>query len=178
MSHTDEDYDHPIEHHDPSEGFDRSEPNTPAIWLFTVVSVLGLVLVIAAVQGYFEQIWKEAVYDRVLSVPSEQLQDVRNRDAWNLTHYMYGNLDKSTNRVRIPIDKAMQAFAAEAAAGKLFYPAKATAIKVEEPAAGAAPAAGAPAAAPGAGSASGAAPVNGAPAAMAAPAATPTANKK
>ena len=135
MSHSDEAYDHPIEHHDPQEGFDATEPNTPAIWLFTIVSVVGLVLVIVAVQGYFEQIYKEAVYQRVLSVPSEQLQDVRNRDAWNLTHYMYGNLDKSTNRVRIPIDKAMQTFAAEAAAGKLFYPAKATAIKVEEPAA-------------------------------------------
>jgi hypothetical protein len=148
MSHGDDNYEHPIEHHDPQEGFDATEPNTPAIWLFTICSVVGLVLVIVAVQGYFEQIWKEAVYERVLSVPSEQLQDVRNRDAWNLSHYMYGNLDKSTNRVRIPIDKAMQMFATEAAAGKLFYPAKATAIKVEEPAAappGAAPAGTAPA---------------------------------
>jgi stringent starvation protein B len=71
---------------------------------------------------------------------------------------MYGNLDKSTNRVRIPIDKAMQAFAAEAAAGKLFYPAKATAIKVEEPAAAAAPAAGAPGGAAPAGTTPAAAP--------------------
>ena len=140
MSHSDDAYDHPIEHHDPQEGYDRTEPNTPAIWLFTVVSVLGLILVIVAVQGYFEQIWKEAVYERVLSVPSEQLREVRNRDAWNSTHYMYGNLDKSTNRVRIPIDKAMQAFATEAAAGKLFYPTKNTPIKVEEPTAAAAPA--------------------------------------
>src|SRR5579863_9818962 len=173
MSHSDDDsYDHPIEHHDPQEGFDRTEPNTPAIWLFTICSVLGLILTIVAVQGYFEQIWKEAVYERVLSVPSEQLQDVRNRDAWNLTHYMYGNLDKSTNRVRIPIDKAMQIFATEAAAGKLFYPAKATAIKVEEPAAAAAPAGGAPA-----GGAAGTAPAGGAaaPAAAAVPAATPPA---
>lgn len=166
MSHADEEYDHPIEHHDPQEGFDRSEPNTSAIWLFTIVSVLGLVLVIVAVQGYFEEIWKEAVYDRVLAVPSEQLQDVRNRDAWNLTHYMYGNLDKSTNRVRIPIDKAMQIFAAEAAAGKLFYPAKDTPIKVDEPAGAAAPAGGSPA---------GAAPAGAAPAGGAA--VTPAAKK-
>ncbi len=145
MSKSDEQYDHPIEHHNPQEGFDHTEPNTPAIWLFTVVSILGLILVIVAVQGYFEDIYKKAVYERVLSVPSEQLQDVHNRDNWNLTHYMYGNLDKSTNRVRIPIDKAMQAFAAEAAAGKLFYPAKATAIKVEEPAGGAAPTGAVPA---------------------------------
>jgi len=165
MSHSDDAYEHPIAHHDPEEGFDSTEPNTPAIWLFTVASVVGLVLVIVAVQGYFEQIWKEAVYERVLSVPSEQLQDVRNRDAWNLTHYMYGNLDKSTGRVRMPIDKAMQTFAAEAAAGKLFYPAKSTPIKKEEP--------GAAAATPGA-AAGGAAPAGAAPVA-ATPAATPAA---
>jgi hypothetical protein len=140
MSHSDDAYEHPIAHHDPQEGFDSTEPNTPAIWLFTVISVLGLVLVIVAVQGYFDQIYKQAVYERVLIAPSELLQDVRNRDAWNMTHYMYGNLDKSTNRVRIPLDKAMQTFAAEAAAGKLFYPAKPTPIKKEEPAAAAAPA--------------------------------------
>jgi hypothetical protein len=147
-----EDYDHPIAHHDPKEGFDPTEPDTPAIWLFTVGSIIGLVLVIVAVQGYFYQVYKEAVNDRVLTVPSELLQDVHNRDAWNLSHYMYGDLDKSSNRVRMPIDKAMQTFAAEAAAGKLFYPAKATAIKKEEPAATAAPAGAAPAgAAPAAG---------------------------
>jgi len=158
MSHSDDAYEHPIEHHDPQEGFDSTEPNTPAIWLFTVVSVLGLVLVIVAVQGYFDQIYKQAVYERVLIAPSELLQDVRNRDAWNMTHYMYGNLDKSTNRVRIPIDKAMQTFAAEAAAGKLFYPAKATPIKKEEPGAAAAAPAGAPADATPAGAAPPAAP--------------------
>jgi len=153
MSHSDEEYDHPIAHHDPKEGFDHTEPDTSAIWLFTIGSIIGLVLVIVAVQGYFEQIYKEAVYERVLTAPSELLQDVRNRDAWNLTHYMYGNLDKSSDRVRMPIDKAMQTFAAEAAAGKLFYPAKDTPIKKEEPdaaaaPAGASPAGAAPAAAP------------------------------
>jgi len=158
MSHADDAYEHPIEHHDPQEAFDSTEPNTPAIWLFTVVSVLGLVLVIVAVQGYFDQIYKQAVYERVLIAPSELLQDVRNRDAWNMTHYMYGNLDKSTNRVRIPIDKAMQTFAAEAAAGKLFYPAKATPIKKEEPGAAAAAPASAPADATPAGAAPPAAP--------------------
>ena len=148
MSHPDEHYEHPIAHHDPKEGFDATEPNTPAIWLFTAGSFIGLILVIVAVQGYFNQIYKDAVSERVLTVPSELLQDVRNRDAWNLSHYMYGDLDKASNRVRMPIDKAMQTFAAEAAAGKLFYPAKATPIKKEEPAAAATPAGAAPAAAP------------------------------
>src|SRR5258708_220000 len=129
MSHTDDVYEHPIEHHEPREGFDRTEPNSAAIWGFTVGSVAVLILVIVAVQGYFEQIYQTAVYQKVLSAPSGQLQDLRNRDAWNLTHYMYGDLDKASGRVRIPVDRAMEMFAREAAAGKLFYPAKPTAIK-------------------------------------------------
>jgi hypothetical protein len=135
MSHADDqDYDHPIEQHTPEEGFDRTEPNSHAIWGFTVGSVAVLILVIFAVQGYFEQIYKDAVYQRVLSAPSEQLQDVRNRDAWNLSHYMYGDLDKTSKRVRVPIEKAMQMLAEEAAAGKTFYPGKPTVPKKEEPA--------------------------------------------
>jgi len=147
MSHADGDelYEHPIEHHDPQEGFDRTEPDSPAVWGFAAGSVAVLILVIFAVQGYFEQIYKEAVYQRVLAVPSEQLQDVRNRDAWNLSHYIYGDLDKNSKRVRIPIGQAMQALATEAAAGKLFYPAKPTLPKKEEPATPAAPSGATPA---------------------------------
>jgi hypothetical protein len=135
MSHADEVYEHPIEHHEPQEGFDSTEPNAGAIWGFTIGSVIVLVLIIVAVQGYFEQLYKQAVYERVLSAPSGQLQDVRNRDSWNLSHYMYGDLNKASGRVRIPIDQAMQLFADEAAVGKLFYPAKPTLPKKEEPAA-------------------------------------------
>lgn len=134
MSHSDDVYEHPIPRHDPAEGFDRSEPNTPAIWMFTVGSVAVLVLTIVAVAAYFDQIYQEAVREKVLKAPSAQLQEVRNRDAWNLGHYMYGDLDKKSGRVRVPVDSAMQTFAQEAAAGKLFYPAKATPIKIEEPA--------------------------------------------
>jgi hypothetical protein len=143
MSHSDEVYDHPIERHDPSEGYDKTEPNSGAVWAFTVGSVAVLILVIFAVQGYFQDIYQKALYERVLSVPSEQLQDLRNRDQWNLTHYMYGDLSKASGRVRIPIDRAMETFASEAAAGKLFYPAKPTVPKKEEDQAAAAPGAAA-----------------------------------
>ena len=52
---------------------------------------------ISRVQGYFEKIWKEAVYEKVLALPSEQLQDLRNREDWNLTHYMYGDWTNRAN---------------------------------------------------------------------------------
>jgi hypothetical protein len=130
---------------DPREGFDRQEPSTGAIFGFAIGSVILLVLTIVAIQQYFEHIWTQAVYEKILAPPSEQLREVRGRDDWNLTHYMY--LDKASGQVRIPVERAMELNLQDAAAGKTFYPAKATVPKKEEPATavpGAAPAPGAP----------------------------------
>jgi hypothetical protein len=140
-SHSDDVYEHPIVHHDPKEGFDPTEPAVGAIFAFTAGSVILLVLVIVALQVYFDQVYYQAVSDKILTAPSEQLQSVRNRDAWNSTHYMYGDMKKESGRIRIPVDQAMAKFAEEAGSGKLFYPAKATPIKKEEGAQPAAPAA-------------------------------------
>lgn len=125
----------------PREGFDRAEPSAKAIAAFAIGSLLLLVLTIGAIQQYFDHIWNEAVYEKILAPPSELLHEVRGRDDWNLTHYMY--LDKASGQVRIPVDRAMELVLQDAAAGKTFYPAKATAPKKEEPAA-AVPAVGAP----------------------------------
>ena len=99
-----------------------------------------LVMTIFAIQQYFEHIWNEAVYEKVLAPPSELLHEVRGRDDWNLTHYLY--MDKTTGQVRIPVDQAMELVLKDAAAGKTFYPAKAT--RSEERGAGG-PVPGAPA---------------------------------
>jgi hypothetical protein len=125
---------------DPKEGFDRAEPSAAAIATFAISSLFLLVLTILAIQQYFDHIWSEAVYEKVLAPPSEQLREVRGRDDWNLTHYMF--MDKASGQVRIPIDQAMELNLKDAAAGKTFYPAKEYVPKVELPAV-AAPAAGA-----------------------------------
>jgi hypothetical protein len=116
--------------HEASEGFDFSEPQTPKIWLFTVGSVIVLVVVIVALQQYFDKIWNDAVYQKVLVAPSQELLDMRNRDAWKLTHYSYE--DKSKGQVRIPVDRAQELFLKEAAEGKTFYPGKPTLPKKDE----------------------------------------------
>jgi hypothetical protein len=123
--------DHKIRHADPSEGFDRREPKSGAIAFFGIGSVLLLLLTILALQAYFNHIWDEAVYEKILVPPSEQLKELHNREDWNLTHY--GLTDKTSKQIRIPVDKAMEMFAQEAAAGKLFYPAKPTVPKNEPP---------------------------------------------
>jgi hypothetical protein len=117
---------------DPKEGFDRAEPSAGAIATFAIGSLFLLVLTILAIQQYFDHIWNEAVYQKVLAPPSEQLREVRGRDDWNLTHYMF--MDKASGQVRIPIDQAMELNLKDAAAGKTFYPAKEYVPKVEQPA--------------------------------------------
>ncbi len=133
-----------IRHADPKEGFDRQEPQAGAIAGFAIGSVVLLIITIVALQAYFDKIWAEAVYEKVLAPPSEQLLQLHNREDWNLTHYGYS--DKASGTVRIPVDRAMELFKQEASSGKLFYPAKNTVPKKEEPAATPA----APEAAPGA----------------------------
>ena len=128
MSETD---DHQIRHADPKEGFDRAEPQAGAIIGFALGSVILLILTIFALQSYFNKIWQEAVYEKILAPPSDLLIQLHNRENWNLTHYGY--FDKKTGLVRVPVDKAMQEFASEASSGKLFYPAKPYAPKKEEP---------------------------------------------
>jgi hypothetical protein len=133
MSHASEEYEHPIAKHSPKEGFDRSDPHVGVIFVYTAISLLVLVLLIVAIQVYFEDLYKQAVYDKILSAPSEQLRDVRNRDAWNLSHYMYGDLNAKSGRVRIPLDKAMELNLQDAQAGKEFYTVKPYAVKPVEP---------------------------------------------
>jgi hypothetical protein len=127
---------------DPKEGFDRDEPSAGAIATFAISSLFLLVVTILAIQQYFDHIWSEAVYEKVLAPPSEQLREVRGRDDWNLTHYMF--MDKASGQVRIPIDQAMELNLRDAAAGKTFYPAKEYVPKVELPALAATPPAATP----------------------------------
>ncbi len=136
-------YDHELPHHDPQEGFDQSEPAARKITMFVIVSVITLVVTIAALQSYFEKIWNEAVYEKVLSVPGEEVGDLRSLSNWRLSHYEYA--DSTKTRVRIPYERAKELFLADQAAGKTFYPGKPTEPKPEEPATPA-PAPGAPAA--------------------------------
>ena len=133
-------YDHEPEHHDPREGFDHSEPAARKITLFVIISVITLVVTILALQAYFDKVWNEAVYEKVLSVPGEEVADLRSLANWRLSHYEFA--DPSKTRVRMPIDHAKELFLAEQAAGKTFYPGKPTEPKPEEPVTPAAPAQG------------------------------------
>jgi hypothetical protein len=129
-------YDHEIIHHDPSEGFDHTEPAARQITFFVVVSLITLAVVIGALQLYFNGAWDELAQERVLNVTPPELKDQRNLEDWRLTHYEYTTPEKTT--VRIPLDRARELFLQEVRQGKTFYPARPTTPKAEEPPAAAA----------------------------------------
>lgn len=120
-----------IRHASPSEGFDHQEPRAKSIVWLAIASVILLVLVIVGVTAYFEYLYRDMVQEKVLSAPSTQLNDLHARETEQLTKYSY--IDKDSGMVRIPVDRAMELFAQEAAGGKLFYPGKPYAPKPEEP---------------------------------------------
>lgn len=125
-------------------GFDADEPNVKGLFLFLSGMVVMFIVVAVSVTYYFNYSYEQVEQQQVLGMPSEQLAELRAREAWNLTHYGY--LDKGKGQVRLPIARAMELVASEAAAGKVKYPQADQAVKKAEPAG----AAGAQAAAPGA----------------------------
>lgn len=129
------------------EGFDRTDPSGPWVVVFTVAIVVTLVVVVFGVDYLFHETLAQNEFSQVLSQDSQELQEIRTKEAEALNHYRY--IDKEKKGVRLPIDRAMQLFAGEAAQGKLFYPAKPAPVKTPEQlaaaAGGPAGAAGAPA---------------------------------
>lgn len=125
-------YDHEIIKHDPSEGFDPTEPHTQRITIFVIASVVTLAVVIFALQNYFESVWTSLVDQTVLSAPAPDLQELRNLEDWRLTHYEYTDAQKTG--VRLPVERAKELFLQEAAQGKSFYPGRPTKPKPEAPA--------------------------------------------
>jgi hypothetical protein len=108
----------PIEANNP--GFDTAEVNARGVTIFLVVTVLMLVVVIGGVQFYFNSIQEREFYEKVMAPVSDDLRDLRAREDGQLGSYGYVNKDAGV--VRIPVSRAMQLLAKEAADGKLPYP--------------------------------------------------------
>jgi hypothetical protein len=116
---------------DPKEGFDSTEPHAPRIAFFVGISVITLIVVIGALQNYFESTWNSAVSEKVLSVAPPEMKDQRALEAWRMTHYEYTTPEK--NEVRMPLERARELVLQDAAAGRTFYPGLATTPKPEGP---------------------------------------------
>jgi len=109
-----------IPHGDHPVSYDHTEPKSRAIAIYMAVTVVFLALIGIGIQNYYQLTYENEEYTRVLSQPNWQLQDLRNKEQWELTHYSYIEKDKGT--VRIPIDQAMQLVARDAAENHPRYP--------------------------------------------------------
>ncbi|MDX2178530.1 MAG: hypothetical protein SFV18_02980 [Bryobacteraceae bacterium] len=123
------------------EGYDRQDPSGLWVLVFTLAIVVTLVVVVLGVDFLFQATLDQNVSRQVLTQEDQILQEVRTAEAEQLNHYRY--LDKEKKTVRLTIDRAMELFAAESKAGKLFYPAKPAPVKTAEELAVAAPDGGA-----------------------------------
>jgi len=140
MDHSE--YREEIAHGDHPLSYDRSEPRANAIGISMAVTTVLLIVVGIAVQQYYERVYLEHEYNVVLAPDNWALQNLRDKETWELTHYGYFEKEKGT--VRIPIEDAMKLVARDAAANAPRYPSTPYRVKT----AAELQAAGAPAVAP------------------------------
>ena len=118
-------------------GFDRQDPQAFMIALFAIASVVALILVMLAVQIFYQHGREQQIYEKVLLPVSQDLLDLRAREDSNL--HSYGYINKEKTQIRVPIERAMDLIVKEYADGKLRYSMKPTPVKPLVPAAAPAP---------------------------------------
>ena len=94
-------------------GFDRAEPNVRLIALVGGVTLVLLVAIVLGLEYYFDRALEQQVYVKVLAPESQALRDLRAREDEELHSYRY--LDREKGTVRLPIERAMELMASEAA---------------------------------------------------------------
>jgi len=130
--------------------YDQTEPKTSLIAILAVVSIIVLLISAFGVQFYFDRAWEHQVEIQQLEPVAQDLVNLRAREDSELNSYKY--IDPAKGTVRIPIDRAMELVAKDAAENKFGYPTTASPVKTPEqlksPGGAAAPAAGTPAPTP------------------------------
>ncbi|MBL8148805.1 MAG: hypothetical protein JNN15_02630 [Blastocatellia bacterium] len=128
-------------------GYDREEPQSNKIAILVILGSILLVVIIGALEYYFEYIKNEQMYTNVLSKQSDQLREVRAKEDTDLNSYKYVNKEKGV--VQIPIERSMEVLIKEAEQGTLqkstllvpvVPPAQPGADQSAQPAAGSSPA--------------------------------------
>jgi hypothetical protein len=111
------------------QGFDRSEPNVRLIAIFGAGTLALLVVSVLALQYYYDRVLEEQVFVKVQEPVAQTLVDLRAREDEELHSYRY--LDREKGTVRLPIERAMELLANEAAQGKLKYAQRAAPVEIQ-----------------------------------------------
>lgn len=124
--------------------YDQTEPKTNLIVILAVISIIVLLVSGFGVQFYFDRAWEHQVEVQQLQPEASELVNLRAREDAELKSYKY--IDQGKGQVRIPIDRAMELVAKEAAENKFGYPTADSPVKTPEQLAspGGAPAPAAP----------------------------------
>ena len=112
-------------------GYEKGEPRMGLVASAFGAMVIGLVLVILAIQAVYDRVQEEQIFVKVLEPVSEDLRNLRAREDGQLHSYQY--IDRAAGSVRIPIERAMEMIEKEAAANRLGYPTKPAPVRVEPP---------------------------------------------
>lgn len=116
-------------------GYDPTDPPALSLGGFIIAFVVVMVVIFGATAAYFEWAYERRVDSAVLEKPSEELKALHEREDVQLNSY--GFVDSKKSAVQLPVERAMELVAAEAAAGKVKWTTTPT-PKKDEPAAGAA----------------------------------------
>jgi hypothetical protein len=111
-------------------GYERSEPRAGLVAAVFGAIVVGLILVVLAIQSIYDRVLEQQVYVKVLEPVSEDLKNLRAREDEQLHSYRY--LDRAAGTVRIPVERAMELLEKEAAAGRLPYPTRPAPVRPEQ----------------------------------------------
>jgi hypothetical protein len=109
--------------------YDHTEPRGSLLLILIVLTAVLLVLMGIGIQFYYETLREHEIQQRVLIPENNQLKDLRNKEAYELS--TYGYTDKAAGKVRIPIERAMQVVAQEAKENRVKWPT--TPYKVKTP---------------------------------------------
>lgn len=93
-------------------GYDRHDPNAPFIVLLGVGTIVFLIAAVFGVQYYYDRVYDQQVYIKVMEPESEALQELRARENEQLHSYQY--IDREKGTVRIPVERAMELLVEEA----------------------------------------------------------------
>ncbi|MBI4875777.1 MAG: hypothetical protein HY822_14170 [Acidobacteria bacterium] len=108
-------------------GYEKSEPRMGLVALAFGGIMVALILVVLALQGFYDRAREQQIFVQVLQPVSEDLVNLRAKEDGQLHSYQY--LDRAAGTVRIPIERAMELLEKEAAEGRLSYPAKPAPVK-------------------------------------------------
>jgi hypothetical protein len=118
--------------------YDHNDPKGSLLFILFGVSVALILFIAIGVQFYYERYRENQVYESVLAPPNNQLTDLRAKEDQEL--YSYGYVDKTTGKVRMPIDRAMELVVQEARENRVKWPTAPYPVKTAAELAAAAPA--------------------------------------